>query len=249
MPNRARAGSSPTRLLVADGCFAFRAGLRQALEREGDIVAAEAGTGAEAVRVASSVAWDLALIDVRFSDQSGIDVCQQIRSANPAGPALVLSCADWDVYLAGSVAVGARGFVLKHAQGDQLLALSHQALMGPVFTPSQLARARAFGASVVGRLELASPRELDTLKLLAVESCNAETAKKLGVSENTVQKHVSALMRKLRVRSRSALIAFLFQHRLDEEFWSSQWWKHEARQTPDSGEDGYDLLSHGLFSR
>jgi DNA-binding NarL/FixJ family response regulator len=209
-------GRGQLRVLLVDGCSTYRAGLRHALAGESNLlVVGEAGTSAEALVAASSLQPDAAIVDVHLHDRAEPGICQQLIGCCPGIAVLVLSNLDWDIYLAEAWSDGAAGFLSKRATGREVAHAVQQAVRGQIFTLEQLRRIATWETALGDQLRSLGSRERDVLRLVATGSGNREIAWHLDLSENTVEKYVSNILRKLDARSRTELLALVLQHRLD----------------------------------
>lgn len=214
---------SKARLLLVDDHQVVRLGLRSLIEgEEGIVVVGEAGTAADALRLAGSLQPDLVLMDVRLPDQSGIVACQQIRQRWPAIQVLMLtSFADQNLVL-DAISAGAAGYVLKQIDTDDLLrairaVLRGDAVLDPTVTRELLSRVRRAEHDAHGAAfrEL-SERELDVLALLAEGKTNAEIAEALVLSEKTARNHVSIILEKLQLTNRIEAATYAVRHHIDQ---------------------------------
>jgi DNA-binding NarL/FixJ family response regulator len=138
----------PIRVFLLDDHELVRRGIRDLLESEGDIqVVGESGSAVEAVRRIPALRPDVAILDGRLPDGSGIDVCRDVRSVDPDIAALILTTFDEDEALFAAIMAGAAGYVLKQVSGsDFVAAVRHVAaghsLLDPAVTSRVLARLR-----------------------------------------------------------------------------------------------------------
>ncbi|RZU63368.1 response regulator [Zhihengliuella halotolerans] len=198
------------RVLVADDQEAVRTGLRMLLAAQpGIAVAAEAGDGAEAVRLARRLRPDVVLMDVRMPRLDGIEATRLLAGADVADPlaVVVITTFDLDEYVYGALRAGARGFLLKDA-GARLLAeavraaAAGDALVSPQITVRLLEEfARPRRRSRAPR-EALTAREEDVLVLLAAGLTNNEIGERLHLALGTVKTHVAAILAKIGVRNR-----------------------------------------------
>ena len=204
-------------LLLVDDHAMVRRGLRLELAQAGDFeVVAEAGSVEEAVEQASQHHPQVAVIDIQLGGDSGIEACRHIAACCPATAVLMLTAFDWDVYLAQAWAAGAAGFVVKAADFEELVRAIRQAAAGwRLWTAEQVRRIRAWNEAVGEKLKTLTAREWEVLRLLAKGMGNKQIARTLKISENTVEKHVGAVLGKLGVASRQDLEALARQHRLE----------------------------------
>lgn len=183
---------SPIRVLVVDDHDVVQWGFRLLLERQRWVESCLAArSGAEAVEVCGQGRIDVALVDMLLGDESGAEVCEEIRAASPPTRVLLISGAG-NVSPAVARAAGASGFISKDwAAVDVVKAV----------------RMVSLGTEVFADLEAGGPalseREQEVLALLAAGSTNREIAERLHLSPHTVKEYTSAIYRKLGVRNRT----------------------------------------------
>jgi two-component system, NarL family, response regulator DevR len=187
-----------------------RRGIADLLEVESDIrVVGEAGTVAEALRRIPAARPDVALLDARLPDGSGIDVCRDIRSASPEVRCLILTSYDDDEALFAAVMAGAAGYLLKEIRGTSLVDAVRQAatgksLLDPAVTGRLMARLRDGDQKTAdATLSSLSQRERDVLALITDGLTNKEIGERLFLSEKTVKNYVSGLLAKLGMQRRT----------------------------------------------
>jgi two-component system, NarL family, response regulator DevR len=208
------------RLLLVDDHEIVRRGLRELFEAEEDLsVVAQAGSLDEALAL-ELVDVDVAVLDVRLPDGSGVDLCRQLRAAHPDLACLMLtSFADNDA-LTASFLAGARGYVLKNVRGDQLITSIRRVADGEMLlTPEQVARAKERLLRQITedvRLASLSPQERRILDLLSEGLSNREIADVMFLAEKTVRNYVSNLLAKLGF-SRRTEAALFAQRQQDRE--------------------------------
>lgn len=216
----ARAGAdeagAPIRVLLVDDHAVVRKGLRALLEREpGLAVAGEAGNGERAVELASQLRPDVILMDLELPGIGGAEATRRIRARQPAAKVVVLTshAAAQDVLPA--LQAGALGCQLKHADPEEVLGAIRRVHQGESVLPPVIARLLCEGlrrppmpTQPPAAISL-SERELDVLRLIARGLSNQEIADSLGIGEPTVRSHVSAILRKrgLASRTQAALYA------------------------------------------
>jgi DNA-binding NarL/FixJ family response regulator len=199
-----------TRVLIADDQALVRSGFRLVVETRDDLeVVAEAGNGAEAVRLTGELEPDVILMDIRMPEVDGIEATRQIVASGSAARILVLTTFDVDEYVYAAIRAGASGFLLKDVRPTDLvdairLVASGNALLGPTVTERLLERFADGGGNseAVTAVAALTAREREILRLLAGGLSNAELAELLVVGETTVKTHVSSVLRKLGVRDR-----------------------------------------------
>lgn len=209
------------RTLVADDHALIREGTRQILEREPDLeVVGEAGTGMEALALIGELEPDVALLDLRLPDISGIEVARRVRGDNLATRVVILSAFDDEEYVVEALGAGAAGYLVKTMPSHQLVKWLRLAHAGDVALDPQLASriARYMGrASSPGRDPGFSSRELAVLRLLATGLPNKQIARRLGISPRTVEGHLSHIFGKLGVSSRTEAVLYAVNNHLVEE--------------------------------
>lgn len=202
------------RTMVVDDHTLFRKGLRSLLENlAGMEVVGEASNGQEAVALAEELVPDVVLMDIQMPAMSGIEATKKILQENPhIGVILVTMFDDSESVLSGMRA-GARGFVLKGAEPDELRHAIEAAYRGEVLLSPAIAAklVRRFDVSPdpqeVGVFyEELTPRELDVLRLASEGLSNKEIAATLILSEKTVKNRISNIFAKLRVNDRTQAV-------------------------------------------
>ena len=199
-------------LLLVDDHEIVRRGLRELFEAEGDLeVVAQAGSLDEALALDLSRV-DVAVLDVRLPDGSGVDLCRQLRADHPdLGCLMLTSFADNDA-LNASFLAGARGYVLKNVRGDELITSIRRVANGEMLlTAEQIGRAKERLLRQIKediRLESLSPQERRILDLLSEGLSNREIAEVMFLAEKTVKNYVSNLLAKLGFQRRTEAALF-----------------------------------------
>jgi DNA-binding NarL/FixJ family response regulator len=203
------------RVVLADASSVYLNGLRLALEKCCClVVAGEVATGADAVERCRDAGVGALVTDIDLPDRSGIDVCRAVLAQRPQLPVVLLSYWDWDVYLAVAYAAGASGFVLKRSSPEILAEVISAALSRGRFSVQQLQRIYRWESAVRAPLRGLACRERDVLWGVADGKSNREIAIDLTLSESTVEKYVSTILRKLNLPSRAGLQAYILQNQL-----------------------------------
>jgi two-component system, NarL family, response regulator LiaR len=194
----------PIRILIVDDHEVVRNGLRVTLGVDPDMeVVGEAADGAEAVRLANRLRPDVVLMDLLMPELDGIGATEVIRRELPDTEVIALTSVLEDASVVGAVKAGAIGYLLKDTRGPELRRAIKAAAAGQVqLSPSAAARLMR-EVKAPERPEALSERELDVLRLLARGLANKEISRDLGIAEKTVKTHVSSILGKLGVQSRT----------------------------------------------
>jgi len=200
------------RLLIADDHVLVRRGLRAVLGTvPGFEIAAEAGTGREAVALAASIQPDVILMDLQMPELNGIEATRQIVATQPDARVLVVTLFQDDDSVFLALRAGARGYVLKDADEDELVAAIRAVAAGAaIFSAAIATRVLTLFATPRAAFPAVFPtlteRERETLELIAQGLPNPRIARLLGISTKTVSNHVSVIFGKLQVADRAEAI-------------------------------------------
>ena len=202
------------RVYLLDDHEVVRRGLRDLLEDSGDIVVVgESGSAKEAAARMPALRPQVAVLDNRLPDGSGIDVCREVRSVDPDIKALILTSYDDDEALFAAILAGASGYVLKQITGNDLVDSIHrvaegQSLIDPALTARVLDRLRN-GEQGVKELAGLNERERQVLELVAEGLTNRQIGERLYLAEKTVKNYVSSMLEKLGLerRTQAAVLA------------------------------------------
>jgi DNA-binding NarL/FixJ family response regulator len=202
----------PIRILIADDHPVFRFGLRALLESQSDmVVLAEAQSGEESVQMAQSLQPDVVLMDVNMPGLNGIEAARRIAATAMDTAILIITMFDDDTVFT-AMRAGARGYLLKGAQGDETLRAIRAVASGEVIFSSGVAKqmmayfARGMKTAEDAPFPDLSPREREILELLAQGFTNTAIAEKLVLSPKTIRNQVSNIFSKLQVATRSEAI-------------------------------------------
>ena len=204
------------RLLLVDDHEVVRSGLRMLLDDQPDLtIAGEAGTGAQALSLATELKPDVAVMDITLPDISGIDVTRRIKAAVPQVAVVALTIHEDEQYFFEMLQAGASGYVPKRAAPDDLLTAIRAAYRGETYIYPSLAKllvsdflARGGETETRQTISGLTPREQEVLALLAEGRTNEEIAGLLVISGHTVARHRENLMGKLGLHSRSELVKY-----------------------------------------
>jgi DNA-binding NarL/FixJ family response regulator len=207
-------GVSTIKVFLLDDHEVVRRGLRELLESTGDIeVVGESGSAVEATSRIPALHPDVAVLDARLPDGSGIEVCRSVRAVDPTIGALILTSYDDDEALFAAILAGASGYVLKQINGHDLIDTVHrvaagQSLIDPALTARVLDRVRN-GAPSQPELADLTEREREILGLIAEGMTNRQIGERLFLAEKTVKNYVSSLLAKLGLerRTQAAVLA------------------------------------------
>ncbi|HXX79116.1 MAG TPA: response regulator transcription factor [Ktedonobacteraceae bacterium] len=192
------------RIVIADDHSVVRRGLRMFLAMDPElVVVGEASNGEEAVQLAREVLPDIILMDLLMPVMDGITATAIIRKEMPDTEVLALTSVLEDASVVGAVRAGAIGYLLKDTDADALCRAIKAAAAGQVqLTPQAAARLMQAVSSPESPEEL-TERETEVLRLMAQGQANKEIARSLNISEKTVKVHVSNILSKLGVQSRT----------------------------------------------
>lgn len=202
--------------LLADDHTLFRRGIRAILEQMPDIeVVGEAGSGPEAVARARELVPDAILMDIKMPVMSGIEATRSILQDNPHIGIILLTMFDDPESVFSGMRAGARGYVLKEAEPEELLRAIEAACRGEVILCPIIARRVLdhFGRDQKPEqrglpYEKLTPRELQVLQLAADGRSNKEIAAELVLSEKTVKNHIANIFSKLKVNDRTQAVLY-----------------------------------------
>ena len=193
------------RVLVADDHSVVRKGLRTFLSLDSELeIVGEASDGEEAVKMAHQLRPDVVLMDIKMPKMDGIAATGAIRRDLPDTEVIALTSVLEDASVVGAVRAGAIGYLLKDTEADELCRAIKAAAAGQVqLSPQAAARLMREVRTPEESPETLSERETDVLRLLAQGYSNKEIAQDLSLSEKTVKTHVSNILGKLNVPSRT----------------------------------------------
>ena len=206
--------STKVRVYLLDDHEVVRQGLTALLESAGDIeVVGESGTAAEATARIPALRPDVAVLDARLPDGSGIEVCRSVRAVDPSIHALILTSYDDDEALFAAIMAGAAGYVLKEIRGNDLVSAVRQvaagnSLIDPSLMAKVLDRLRNPPSTAPELAEL-TEQELKLLGYIAEGLTNRQIGERMFLAEKTVKNYVSSILAKLGLerRTQAAVLA------------------------------------------
>jgi DNA-binding NarL/FixJ family response regulator len=215
----------PIRVLIVDDHTLFRRGIAAVLAGQPDLkVVGEASDGLDAIKKAKEIAPDVILMDLNMPRCSGLEATQALQVEMPQINILVLTVSDSESDLFTAMKFGAKGYILKNTEPEELThAIFHIARGGVIVSPLMATklltefkdlRAGAERESVPQADAVVSPREGEVLQLVAKGATNKEIGEALFISENTVKTHLQNIMEKLHLANRSQAAAYAVEKRL-----------------------------------
>jgi DNA-binding NarL/FixJ family response regulator len=200
------------RILLVDDHSVVRQGLRMFLSLDPELeVIGEAENGAEAVKLTMELNPDVVLMDLLMPVMDGITAIGEIRRDAPDTEVIALTSVLEDASVVGAVKAGAIGYLLKDTQSDELRRAIKAAAAGQVQLSPQAAARLMREVRAPESPEVLTERETEVLRLLAHGLANKEIAQQLSIGEKTVKTHVSNVLLKLNVRSRTQAALYAAQ--------------------------------------
>jgi two-component system, NarL family, invasion response regulator UvrY len=207
-----------TRILVVDDHELLRRGLRSMLKDAfAELRLAEAADAPQALAVAEKEAFDLFLVDIHLPGRGGLDLLQDLRRLYPQTPAIVLSMMPERDYALRAFKLGASGYVSKQGAEGELLWAVRKVLTGGRYVTPSLAEAMAAqlaGEPAEAPHETLSNRELQVLRLVAMDKSLKEIAAELALSEKTIGTYRARIAQKLGLSTNVKLARYAVEHRL-----------------------------------
>jgi DNA-binding NarL/FixJ family response regulator len=212
-PKSVRSALQRKRILLVDDHPFMRAGLAQLIDRQDDMrVCGEAGDPAAAIAELARTGADLVLTDITMPGRSGLEFIKDLQATHPELPILVVSMHDEVIYAERALRAGARGYIMKEAGGENLLAALRQVLAGQVYVSPKMSTRILDNLS--GRkprgshspIEKLTDREFEVFQLIGQGKSTREVAKQLHISSKTVDVHRSHIKEKLDLGDVTALV-------------------------------------------
>jgi two-component system, NarL family, response regulator DevR len=200
------------RVLVVDDHEVVRRGVVDVVDADPTLsVVAEAGSVLDAIRRAAAVRPDVAVVDLKLPDGTGIDLVRRLRDEHPGIKCVVLTSFDDDEAVAAALAAGASAFVLKTVRGTEIAEIVRAVAAGRNLLDERvMARRKAAHSDPT---EALTPTERKVLELIGDGLSNREIGDQLGLAEKTVKNHVTGLLAKMGFRRRTQAAAWVAAHR------------------------------------
>jgi len=216
---------NPVKVLVVDDHALFRRGITAVLATNENLeVVGEASDGLEAIKKAEAIVPDIIVMDLNMPRCSGLEATQALQAKMPQVNILVLTVSDNEADLFAAVKFGAKGYILKNTEPEELIqAILHIAQGGVIVSPIMATKllTEFKGLEAEGKKESIqetesnlSPREGEVLQLITQGATNKQIADSLFISENTVKTHLRNIMDKLHLANRSQAAAYAVERGL-----------------------------------
>ena len=207
--------SGPIRLLLVDDHTVVRQGLRMVISLEDDLtIVGEAANGREAIERAAELQPDVVLMDLLMPVMGGVEAIRGIKAAHPEIEIVALTSVLEDRLVVDAVEAGAAGYLLKETGPDALFEAIRAASRGEVRLDPKAQKRLVREVRTPDMRESLTPRETETLRLVARGLANKEIAEEMGVSEVTIKTHVSSILSKLGLSSRTQAALFALKEGL-----------------------------------
>lgn len=198
------------RVMIIDDHALFRAGLTELLQRREIEVVDVLGDCRVCIEKVIDEQPDVVLLDMRMPEMNGIEVLKALKEKNQTMPIVMLTTSREELDVIDSLQAGAKGYLLKDMEPDELIASLRDIVKGNIIVAAELTHvlAKAIQGEAAAKsekensFEELTPRETEILCLLAEGQSNKSIANNLGITDGTVKLHVKAILRKLSVRSR-----------------------------------------------
>jgi DNA-binding NarL/FixJ family response regulator len=208
------------RILLADDHQIVREGVRAMIERHpGWEICGEASTGREAVAQAQTLGPDLVIMDIGMPELNGLDATRQIKRVLPDAEVLIFTANETEEIVRHVFAAGARGYLLKTEAAKHLVPALEMLCKHRTYFSSKVSE-MIFSGYMQGRMGVEdtalTPRERETVQLIAEGKSNKEVADLFGISIKTVETHRAAIMRKLHLDSFAGLVRYAIRNGIIE---------------------------------
>ncbi|NHW47886.1 response regulator transcription factor [Paenarthrobacter sp. MSM-2-10-13] len=211
--HRTDSPGEPIRVFILDDHELVRRGLQELLEGEGFVVVGMSGSAEEATRRIPALHPDVAVLDARLPDGTGIEVCRDVRSVDPSLNCLILTSYDDEQALRGAVLAGAAGYVLKEIGGMDLLGALRKAARGESLFDEAVKTRIIQGLTAPKkqdpRVSSLTPQERRVLEFVGQGMTNRQIGEEMLLAEKTVKNYVSSLLAKLGFERRTQAAVFM----------------------------------------
>jgi DNA-binding NarL/FixJ family response regulator len=205
------------RVFILDDHELVRRGLQDLLESEGFVVVGMSGSAGEAARRIPALRPDVAILDARLPDGTGIEVCRDVHSVDATINCLILTSYDDEQALRGAVLAGASGYVLKEIGGSDLIGALRRAAKGESLFDAELKARIVQGLAepehVDPRIAVLTRQERRVLEFIGEGLTNRQIGERMLLAEKTVKNYVSSLLAKLGFERRTQAAVHMAQHR------------------------------------
>ena len=212
--------NAPITILLVDDHTLLRSGVKMLLQRNPQFqVVGEAANGMDGVALAGRLQPDVVLMDLNMPGLSGVEALQQILLEWPAMVVLMLTVSENAADLGAALRAGARGYLLKNIEAEQLgqailRAAAGESVIADAMTAKLVSQVRAGQNSPEADYEKLTPREREAMACLARGLSNKEIARELDVAESTVKIHVQNILKKLKLSSRVQIAVYAVERDL-----------------------------------
>ena len=207
----AKSSDNPIRVLIADDHTIVRAGLAALLGTERDItVVGQAKNGIEAVREAVRLQPDVVIMDLMMPKMDGVEATAEIAGKAPAAKVIVLTTFGTSDGIAHALEVGAKGAILKNADNAQLISAIRTVARGGEFVSPEIHQQLAVDPPIPSL----TPRQREILASMVRGLTDRDIARQLGIRQDGVNEHVSAILQKLGAANRTEAVAIAFRKHL-----------------------------------
>ena len=206
------------RILIVDDHEVVREGIRRIFDEQQEEVAfGQAGTAAEALRLARDEDWDVAVLDLSLGDRSGLEVLKELKQIRPRLPVLILSMHSEEQYARRAFKGGAAGYITKDSPRTELLKSIEKVIKGGRYVSPTLAEKLVFDIERWTDRpphEALSDREFEVMKLIASGKKVTEIAVMLSLSDKTISTYRTRILQKLRMKTNAELTRYAIQNEL-----------------------------------
>jgi DNA-binding NarL/FixJ family response regulator len=204
------------KILLVEDHVLVREGLKILLTQKGFQVVAEASDGHEALRLARTTPFDVAVVDIGMPGLNGIDTARELQKASPRSSCILLTRHQEEEFVAAALNAGVKGYVLKDQVVEDLVAAILRVSRGATYLSPGISRAVVDLYRSKGKVsdDPLTYRERQVLQLIGEGKSNKEIASILGLSAKTIESHRSRLMQKLDIHETANLVRYGIRHGL-----------------------------------